>query len=276
VKVLFKIALFLFVSAYLVIMLAFTGKQFENRICGGMEVIVRDSLERGLISSADVKSMIRLEYGETAGSPLHTVDVARIEESLNRIPAISCAQVYTDIRGRLMVEIIQRSPVARIEDRNHQHYYLDGEGYIIPANLEYSPHILHINGNIPGRYRKQVNINPLTGGGETSGISFGNNSGNHAGADERLMEDILSLAVFIRSDPFWRSQIVQVYVNERKEFELVPRLGSQIILFGNAERMKTKFFKLETLYREGFSTTGWNQYEIIDLKYRDQVICTKR
>jgi cell division protein FtsQ len=275
-KILLKISLFLIVSAYLVIMLGFTGKQYENRICRGMVVIVRDSLERGLISSGDVKSMIRLEYGEVAGSMLHTLNVAGIEESLNRIPAIACAQVYTDIQGRLMVEIRQRSPVARIEDWNHQHYFLDGEGYVIPANMDYTPYILYINGNIPGKYRKQTSIASGNPAGSHSGVRSGSPAGEVGGADEHLMEDILKLAVYIRSDPFWRSQIVQVYVNERREFELIPRLGSQIILFGNAERMKTKFFKLETLYREGFSNTGWNQYEIINLKYRDQVICTKR
>ena len=90
------------------------------------------------------------------------------------------------------------------------------------------------------------------------------------------MEDVLKMAVYIHEDPFWKSQIVQVYVRRNGEFELIPRVGSQIILFGNADRMETKFFKLKTLYREGFSHTGWNQYEIINLKYTSQVICTKK
>jgi cell division protein FtsQ len=90
------------------------------------------------------------------------------------------------------------------------------------------------------------------------------------------MKDILALASFIADDPFWDAQIVQVYVNQKREFELVPRVGTQIILFGDRSRMEQKFFNLATLYHEGFRQKGWNRYEIINLKYNHQVICTKR
>ena len=48
------------------------------------------------------------------------------------------------------------------------------------------------------------------------------------------------------------------------------------VAIGDGSRLRQKFFKLETLYREGFRQKGWNQYEIINLKYHNQVICTKR
>ena len=255
-----RILMVLFVTAYLVVVLGFVGKQYEGVHCRGMNVIVRDSLERGLVSAMDIMNLVRLDHPEVAGMPLTSVDTRSIEESLNGFPAISNAQVYTNIQGSLIIEVSQRIPMARIEDRNHQRYYLDREGYVIPATLDYAPHILYINGEIPGRYRKEVKI-----------IQDGEPEG-----DTRIMEDILRMATFIYDDPFWKSQIVQVYVNRNGEFELVPRVGSQIILFGNGDQMETKFFKLKTLYREGFSYTGWNQYEIINLKYKNQVICTKR
>jgi cell division protein FtsQ len=91
-----------------------------------------------------------------------------------------------------------------------------------------------------------------------------------------VMGPLLEMADLIQSDPFWDSQIVQVYVNGKGEYELIPRVGSHIILLGTGEQIETKFFKLRTLYEEGFSRQGWNQYEIINLKYDKQVICTKR
>jgi cell division protein FtsQ len=90
------------------------------------------------------------------------------------------------------------------------------------------------------------------------------------------MKDIIAMASYIAGDPFWNAQIVQVYVNREGEFELVPRVGAQIILFGDGSQIRQKFFKLETLYREGFRQKRWNHYEIINLKYNNQVICTKK
>ena len=259
-KLVVKIVMIFLVMAYLVVVLGFVGRQYDGVICEGMEIVVRDSLERGLVTSDDVKNLVRLEHPEVAGMLVSEIDKAGIEESLKGFPAISNAQVYTNVQGRLIIELSQRSPVARIEDRDHQLYYLDAEGYVIPTNLNYAPHILYINGEIPARYRKEKRVGPNSNVEDNS----------------TFMKDVLKLAKYIHSDPFWKSQIVQVYVKTNGEFELIPRVGSQIILFGSTDGMENKFFKLKTLYHDAFSHMGWNQYEIINLKYNNQVICTKR
>jgi cell division protein FtsQ len=82
--------------------------------------------------------------------------------------------------------------------------------------------------------------------------------------------------MYIRSDKFWEAQIVQIYVNGKGEFELIPRVGAHIIEFGKAEDIEEKFEKLWILYNEGFYNTGWNQYDKISLKYKNQAVCTKR
>jgi cell division protein FtsQ len=69
---------------------------------------------------------------------------------------------------------------------------------------------------------------------------------------------------------------VQVYVNSKNEFELIPRVGSHVILLGRLEGFEVRLDNLRSLYDQGFSTAGWNQFEIINLKYENQVVCTKR
>ena len=116
-----------------------------------------------------------------------------------------------------------------------------------------SPHILLVNGEIDGGFRKMQNV--LKGGEPNGGVN--------------VLREIMALANFIADDPFWNAQIMQVYVNRKKEFELIPRVGAQIIQFGDASRLDQKFLKLATLYRNGFRQKGWNQYEIINLKYNN-------
>jgi cell division protein FtsQ len=183
-----------------------------------------------------------------------------MEESLSLVPVIKRAQVYKTVEGRLVIEVSQRTPVVRIEDRDRHPYFLDREGNVIPAKAGYAPHVLLVNGEIDGRFRKKQNV--LKNGESPEG--------------ESIMNEIVALANFIADDPFWNAQIVQVYINRNKEFELIPRVGAHVIFFGDASRLPQKFFKLETLYRDGFRQKGWNQYEFINLKYKNQVICTKR
>lgn len=250
----------LLIVIYMLLVLGFVKDAHDGVLCNGIDVVIKDSLDRHFINESDIRNLIRLEYPKVAGVPLSGLDAANMEESLSGIPVIKRAQVYKTVEGRLVIEVSQRIPVVRIEDRDHRPYFLDREGNVIPARAGYAPHVLLVNGEIDAGFRKMQNV-----------LKRGESSGG-----DNVMTEILALANFIADDPFWNAQILQVYVNRKKEFELIPRIGAQIIQFGDAGRLHQKFLKLETLYRDGFRQKGWNQYEIINLKYNNQVICTKR
>jgi len=42
------------------------------------------------------------------------------------------------------------------------------------------------------------------------------------------------------------------------------------------DQWEKKLRNLELLYEQGLSRYGWNTYQTINLKYTNQVICTKR
>jgi cell division protein FtsQ len=256
VKKMINILLGLLIISYMLVVLGFVKDAHNGVRCNGIDVVIRDSLEHGFINESDVRSLIRLEHPKIAGIPLSDLDAAQMEENLSLVPHIKSAQVYKTVEGRLVIEVAQRTPIVRVQDRDSRQYFLDGEGNVIPSTGGYAPHILLANGEIDGKYGKEKNV--------------------LEDARENIMRDIIALANYITGDPFWNAQILQIYVNRDKEYELIPRVGAQIILFGDRSRMEQKFFKLETLYREGFRQKGWNQYEIINLKYNHQVICTKR
>jgi cell division protein FtsQ len=81
---------------------------------------------------------------------------------------------------------------------------------------------------------------------------------------------------YISEDKFLSSQIVQIYYNGSGDFELIPRVGAHQIIFGDIKDYQLKFMKLKVLYEEGLKYEGWNKYVMINLKYKNQVICTKR
>ena len=259
-KKILNISAWLLAGTYLVVVLGFVENEYENVLCKDLDIRIHDSLETQFINVKGAEKLIMQAYPGLAGTALSELNTGQMEAVLLKEKAIKNAQVYKTVEGSLVVEITQRTPVIRVQDRDHQHFYLDSEGYVITPVRSYTPHILLANGFIEGKYRKMKNV------------LYGEDQASTAGT----MEGLLDLASIIDRDPFWKSQIVQIYVNKKGEFELIPRVGSHIILFGTNEQMEDKFFKLRTLYHEGFSRKGWNQYEIINLKYERQVICTKR
>jgi cell division protein FtsQ len=90
------------------------------------------------------------------------------------------------------------------------------------------------------------------------------------------MRELFGLAEYINGNKFWKAQIQQIYVNEDGDFELIPLVGSHVIVFGTFDKPDVKFSKLEALYRNGLSVKGWNTYNVINLKYENQVVTEKR
>jgi cell division protein FtsQ len=185
------------IITYLLVVLGFVKNAYDGVLCNGIDVLISDSLEQKFISESDIREMLGREYPEIAGIPLTELDAAGMEEALSTIPAIQRAEVYGRIDGRLVVELSQRSPIARIEDKEHSQYFFDREGHVIPAGTGYTPHILAVNGEINGDFAKKKNVL----------------EDDAAEAGRNIMKDVIALTGFIADDPFWNAQIEQVVIN---------------------------------------------------------------
>ena len=91
-----------------------------------------------------------------------------------------------------------------------------------------------------------------------------------------IIPDLFKLVLTINDSKLWRSQFEQIYVNSKGDIELVPRVGNHIIELGSVENLNEKLENLEAFYKQGLSQYGWNKYRTISLKYKNQIVCTKR
>ena len=57
------------------------------------------------------------------------------------------------------------------------------------------------------------------------------------------------------------------------EVELYPQVTKQKIEFGKPKDFEEKFSKLMTFYKEILPSKGWNYYERVNVKFKDQIIC---
>jgi cell division protein FtsQ len=91
-----------------------------------------------------------------------------------------------------------------------------------------------------------------------------------------LSDDIHRIATFLRSEPFWEALVDQLVVRSDGLFELIPKVGGQRILIGDGTALEQRFAKLRLFYAKGMPMTDWRRYELIDLRFADQVVCTQR
>jgi cell division protein FtsQ len=195
------------------------------------------------------------------GAPLGALDARNIEERLRNIPCVADAEVYHTLEGTLHVDVEQRQPVVRVLNSDGSSFYIDEEGWTMPTSTNYTARVLVVTGWLtePGA------VNGVRSVYESDSLQ------QHFRSDE-----IHRLALFIRRDPLWNALIDQVVVNADGEFELVPRVGSQRILLGDGSALEQRFEKLRLFYRDGMPKADWRRYAKIDLRFADQIVCTKR
>lgn len=96
-------------------------------------------------------------------------------------------------------------------------------------------------------------------------------------------EDFLKLLNFVgelEDDDFWQSEIVQIEVNRLPsgalDVWLIPRSGSFVIEFGDLSAAGDKLEKILKFYRDGLNNRGWDEYSVVSVAYKGQVVCKRR
>ncbi|MBN2683341.1 MAG: FtsQ-type POTRA domain-containing protein [Bacteroidales bacterium] len=256
----FRIILFwLLVSGYTLLSLSFSSIKSSQIKCQEIIVKVKDNTKHLFVESKDIIELFGKKGIQIINQNIYELDVNKLEKLIEEIPSIKSAQVYTNIDGKLTVEIVQRNPILRIINSANESFYIDESGEIMPLSKNYTAHVLVANGEIDQLHKSLNNKN-------ISEIKKEENN---------IITELYIIADFINKSPFWKAQIEQIFVTKKGEFELIPRIGMHVIIFGNSDNYYEKFQKLELLYKKGLPQKGWNRYKSINLKYKNQIVCTK-
>jgi cell division protein FtsQ len=242
--------------------LGFVESKQDERVCTDIQIQIDHSSGNFFVDEEEVNAMVYHEMDTVLGRPISRIEATKLEHKLNNHPNISQAEVFKTLQGELVVEVIQRTPIVRIFNTLGESYYLDSTGRVMPPSKKYTSRVFVANGQILDKF---LDVNQLNVASLSDSL-----------ARILLVDDIFKFADFIRQDPFWSLQIEQLYVNKDSEVELIPRVGNHRIVFGDATELKGKFKKLKIFYKKGLAKTGWNEYSVINLKFADQVVCTKR
>jgi cell division protein FtsQ len=248
-----KITLWFLLFAGLLVLAGFINVEHKKTTCKGIEITI-DYDEEPLITTEYIKA--RLQPDTLIGKKLSDIDLVKIEAKINSIPLLSKADAYTSITGNLNIRAKQCRPIVRVYTSSNQSYYFDQNGEVIPASSELPSRVVVASGNIRLSYSDTLNVKKMKEG--------------------TLLNDLFKLSGYLNNDRFLKAHIEQIYVNQNSDFELIPKVGKHLIVFGTIENMEKKFEKLMKFYEEGLNKTGWNQYSIINLKFENQVVCTKR
>jgi cell division protein FtsQ len=173
----------------------------------------------------------------------------QIETRIKMNRFVKDAELYSDLKGNLVVKATLRRPVARLVRNDGPDGYIAEDGTVMPVSDKFTTRVVLISGSYIRGLLQLENLNKTE---ET--------------------KNLMTMLDMIREDDFWRAQIAQLDIDNKGHINIMPQIGGQLIEFGVADNLETKFKKMKIFYKEILPQRGWNTYKRVNLEYEGQII----
>ena len=226
----------LLLVAFIIFLYGFSGKRNEAEKIRKVEISFVNG--NNLFITYDMVNKLLIQnHGALTSQPKENIILSKLEHTMYSNKMVEKAEVFLSVDGELGVLITQKTPIARLNQKE-QAFYMDTNGNKMPLSSNYS-----------------ARVPVVEGGGMT--------------------RELFRLAKFIYDDPFLKKQVVGIIQHPDKTFVLKTRVGKQSIELGTVDGLNEKVRKLKAFYQKTMNDETLYNYKNINLVYKDQVVCTK-
>jgi cell division protein FtsQ len=242
-----KKIIFIILAVLLVLYIAGTiyfykGKSKIEPVCKEVEIVISDSAKKHFLDEKGVVAYLKTRNVYPLNKETKNINTDNIEKALMKNEIIENAEVIQSLSGKIKIVISQKMPILRVFTSSGG-YYVDSSGKTMPSNLEQAIYVPVASGNIEKSF---------------------------------AISQLYKFALFLQNDAFWNDQIEQIVVRSENDVEIVPRAGNQRVILGSLDNFEKKLEKLRLFYEQVIPKMGWEKYSIINLNYKNQIVCTKK
>ncbi|MCZ4319484.1 cell division protein FtsQ/DivIB [Aequorivita viscosa] len=233
-----EIIKFIILLGVLAFLFSFTNKRNNARKLNKIEVVFTDE-NSPFITFDTVNKLLIQNHAKVTSIDKETLVLKEMEERLQKNPMVRDAQVYVSVDGTLGAKIEQRRPIGRVSATPD--YYIDADGKKMPLSTVYSARVPIITGS----------------------------SKNH-------FNEITSLLLKIDEDEFMKKSVIGVNRLEDGSIQFELRKMDFNVLFGQPENIAQKFQNFKAFYKKTKQDSTLFEYKMVNLKFDNQVIATKK
>ena len=235
--------IYILITLFIVVIVIFYFKKNSSPI---KEIVINS--ENKFLDRFQIESLITEKMDKD--SIIKNVNI--IEKNILANPFVKEIKLYQDLSNKLIVDLVQYQPIARLVSENKKDFYIDLHGNIFPTSTKFSERVIliHTADNINFDLK---NINSTDYG-----------------------KKIFTMINYIINDIFLSKIISEIDINYNKNIIIYPQVSKQKIIFGYPEKIDVKFDKLMLFYKKILPAKGWNTYKSVNLKFKNQIICDKK
>lgn len=187
------------------------------------------------------------KLGKTADKIKHTpiaeLNIDKLERQLSQDNSFENVECYITSDNKLQIDIVPMIPEIRVFSPDGKSYYINKDGKRIDTGNEFFMDVPVVTGNFDQKFPAK-NILPVT---------------RHIAADDYL-----------------KNLITMIEVKSATNILLYPCIKGQVINIGDTTELTKKFDNLTLFYRKVMNHKGWETYDTISVKFRNQIVATRR
>ncbi len=225
--------------AVVVFLYSFTAHKNERRKLKAAMVVFENETSP-FIRPETVNKLLIENKTDAAAIQKVALDLNKLEKSVNKNEMIEKSEVFVSIDGVLKAVVKQKTPIARVFT-NEGSFYIDYQGSTMPLSDEYTARVPIVSGEINGQNR----------------------------------DDLNKLLRFVYDDAFLKKNIIGIQILPSGSLKMLSRDFNYTIEFGKTINVERKFNNYKAFYQKAVLDSSLYHYKNINLKFTQQVVCTK-
>lgn len=229
----------LLMFALVIFLFSFTSKRNEERKLKKTLVEFVDE-NSPFITEESVNKLLIENNSSVKNIQKDKVDLNNLEKNLNNHNMIQKCEVFVTVDGVLKAVVKQKTPVARVFDVNGS-FYVDYEGHKMPLSDNFTARVPIVSGTI----------------------------------NKKNSEELTTVFRYIYEDEFLQKNIIGVEVLPDGNLKMMNRNFNYVIDFGKTINVDKKFKNYKAFFQKAVQDSLINNYKTVNLKFTQQVVCTK-
>ena len=225
--------------ALVIFLFSFTSKRNEERKLKKTIVEFVDE-NSPFITEESVNKLLIENNSSVKNIQKDKVDLKELEQNLNNHNMIQKCEVFVTVDGVLKAVVKQKTPVARVFGENGS-FYVDYEGHKMPLSDNFTARVPIVSGPI----------------------------------SKKNSEDLTKVFRYIYEDDFLQKNIIGVEILPDGSLKMMNRNFNYVIDFGKTINVDKKFKNYKAFFQKAVQDSLINNYKTVNLKFTQQVVCTK-
>lgn len=242
-KTVCKVAICVILLGYVSVAFALARIDNGQRTCAGFDLRIEGNSIPHEVLEQGVNSQLGRYGHKLIGEKLENINLQELEDYLRKFSNFESVECSFDPDSRIRITVVPIKAEVRVFEAGGKSFYINRAGKRINADPDFF-----------------IDVPVLMA----------------SKATDPYIQAALPVIRYISDDEELSPLVAAFKIDSPNDVLLIPRLHGHVINFGDSTRPDEKRAAILTAYRDVLPAKGWNTYDTISVKFKNQIVASRR